>query len=81
MLRLVRDIDWADPATGIPCFLIIVGIPLTFSISAGIGLGIVGYVAVQVVHGRARQVPALMWVLVPLFLAFFESSWLEKHVF
>ncbi len=81
MLRLVRDVDWTDSETAIPCFLIIVGIPLTFSISAGIGFGIVGYVAVQVVHGKARQVPVLMWILVPLFIAFFESTWLEKHVF
>lgn len=81
MLRLVRDIDWSDAATAIPCFLTIVGIPLTFSISAGIGFGIIGYVAVQVVKGRAREVPVLLWVLVPLFLAFFQSSWLEKNVF
>ncbi len=81
MLRLVRDIDWADAATAIPCFLIIIGIPLTFSISAGIGFGIVGYVAVMVVQGRAREVPLLMWLLVPLFIAFFESGWLEREVF
>jgi AGZA family xanthine/uracil permease-like MFS transporter len=81
MLRLVRDIDWGDAATAVPCFLIIVGVPLTFSISAGIGLGIIGYVAVMLVQRRAREVPILMWVLVPLFVAFFESNWLEAHVF
>ncbi len=81
MLRLVRDIDWTDAATAIPCFLTIVGIPLTFSISAGIGFGVIGYVAVMVAQRRAREVPLLMWLLVPLFIAFFESSWLEAHVF
>ena len=55
--------------------------PLTFSISAGIGFGIVGYVVVMVVQGRAREVPLLMWILVPLFIAFFESGWLEREVF
>ncbi len=81
MLRLVRDIDWTDPEAAIPCFLVIIGIPLTFSIAAGIGFGIIGYVAVMVVRGKARQVHALMWALVPLFLAFFESGWLEREIF
>ncbi|MEA2168138.1 MAG: adenine/guanine/hypoxanthine permease [Solirubrobacteraceae bacterium] len=81
MLRLVQSIDWNDPSAAIPCFLIIVGVPMTFSISAGIGFGVIGYVAVMVAQRRAREVSALMWVLVPLFIAFFESTWLEKHVF
>jgi AGZA family xanthine/uracil permease-like MFS transporter len=81
MLRLVRDIDWSDAATAIPCFLIIIGIPMTFSIAAGIGFGVIGYVAVMIVQRRAREIPVLMWILVPLFIAFFESGWLEAHVF
>ncbi|MEJ7892964.1 MAG: NCS2 family permease [Solirubrobacteraceae bacterium] len=81
MLRLVRDIDWGDPEAAVPCFLVIVGIPLTFSIAAGIGFGVIGYVAVMAVRGKARQVPVLMWLLVPLFLAFFEAGWLEREVF
>lgn len=81
MLRLVRDIDWTDPEAAVPCFLVIVGIPLTFSIAAGIGFGVIGYVAVMVVRGKARQVPVLIWLLVPLFLAFFEAGWLERNVF
>jgi adenine/guanine/hypoxanthine permease len=81
MLRLVQGIDWADPEAAIPAFLIIVGVPLTFSIAAGIGFGVIGYVVVMAARGRAREVPMLMWVLVPLFIAFFESDWLEAHVF
>jgi adenine/guanine/hypoxanthine permease len=81
MLRLVREIDWTDPAAAIPCFLIIVGIPLTFSIAAGIGFGVIGYVAVMLVRGRAREISLLVWILVPLFLAFFEAGWLEREVF
>jgi AGZA family xanthine/uracil permease-like MFS transporter len=81
MLRLVADIDWRRPEAAIPAFLVIAGVPMTFSISAGIGLGILGYVAVMVATGRARQVHPLMWALVPLFLAFFASDWLSAHVF
>ena len=81
MLRLVGDVDWSRPEAGIPAFMVIAGVPLTFSISAGIGFGVLSYVAVMVGTGRARQIHPLMWCLVPLFLAFFASNWLEANVF
>src|SRR3954470_2310023 len=81
MLRLVADIDWKRPEAAIPAFFVIAGIPMTFSISAGIGLGVLAYVAVMAGTGRYRQIHPLMWCLVPLFLAFFASDWLEANVF
>src|SRR3954454_2027311 len=69
MIRLVAGIDWAAPESALPAFLVIAGIPLTFSISAGIGLGVLGFVAVMVALGRAREIHPLMWLLVPLFVA------------
>jgi len=81
MIRLVAEIDWSRPEAGIPAFLVIAGVPLTFSISAGIGLGVLGYVATMVAIGKAGKVHPLMWALVPLFLAFFSSDWLTKNIF
>ena len=81
MLRLVALIDWEAPEAAIPAFLVIIGVPLTFSIAAGIGLGVIGYVVVMVARGRASEVHALMWGLVPLFVAFFLADWLEANVF
>ncbi|RKQ90774.1 AGZA family xanthine/uracil permease-like MFS transporter [Solirubrobacter pauli] len=81
MIRLVADVDWSRPEAAIPAFLVIAGVPLTFSIAAGIGLGVLGYVAVMASTGRARQVHPLMWALVPLFLAFFTNQWLSEHIF
>src|SRR3954452_11295705 len=81
MIRLVADIDWTRPEAGIPAFLVIAGVPLTFSLSAGIGLGILSYLALMAFTGRARAVHPLMWALMPLFLAFFCSDWLTEHVF
>src|SRR4051794_17007582 len=81
MIRLVADIDWSRPEASIPAFFVIAGVPLTFSISAGIGLGVLSYVAVMVATGRAKAIHPLMWALVPLFVAFFCSDWLTKHVF
>jgi len=81
MIRLVGGVDWSRPEDAIPSFLIIAGVPLTFSIAAGIGLGVIGYVVVMVVRGRGREVHPLMYVLVPLFLAFFAEDWLGREVF
>ncbi len=81
MIRLVADVDWNRPEAAIPAFFVIAGVPLTFSIAAGIGFGILSYVAVMVATGRAGKVHPLMWALVPLFVAFFCSSWLSEHVF
>jgi adenine/guanine/hypoxanthine permease len=81
MLRLVEGIDWSKPEDAFPAFLIIAGVPLTFSIAAGIGLGVIGYALVMLVLGRAREVHPLVWLLVPLFLAFFAEDWLSANVF
>jgi AGZA family xanthine/uracil permease-like MFS transporter len=81
MMRLVQSIDWSVPESALPAFLIVAGVPLTFSISAGIGFGIIGYVVVMAVTGRWREIHPLMWALVPLFLVFYADDWLSAHVF
>ena len=81
MMRLVPGIDWATPEIALPSFLIIAGIPLTFSIAAGIGFGVFGYVAAMIARGRWREIHPLMYALVPLFGLYFASGWLSSHVF
>ena len=81
MLHLVAAVDWSRTEDALPAFLVIAGIPLTFSIAAGIGLGVIGHVLVMGVKGRARDVHPLMWALVPLFAAFLLSDWLSREVF
>ena len=81
MLRLVPGIDWSTPESAMPAFFIIAGVPLTFSIAAGIGFGVFSYVAVMVARGRWREVHPLMYALVPLFGMYYASGWLSSHVF
>ena len=81
MIRIVADIDWSRPEDAIPAFLVIAGIPLTFSIAAGIGLGVLGFVLVMAALGRVREVHPLMWLVAALFLAYFASDWLSVNVF
>ena len=81
MMRLVAIIDWQQAEVAFPAFMLIAGVPLTFSIAAGIGFGVIAHVVVKVVNGKAREVSLLMYALVPLFVAFYASGWLENHVF
>jgi len=81
MIRIVADIDWTRPESSIPAFLTIAGIPLTFSIAAGIGFGVISYVLVMAASGRARAVHPLMWGIAPFFVAFFAADWLSANVF
>jgi AGZA family xanthine/uracil permease-like MFS transporter len=81
MIRIVPDIDWTAPESAIPAFLTIAGIPLTFSIAAGIGLGVLGYVVVMATTGKLREIHPLMWGIAPFFVAFFAADWLSANVF
>jgi AGZA family xanthine/uracil permease-like MFS transporter len=81
MIRIVADIDWVRPEDAVPAFLVIAGIPLTFSIAAGIGLGVLSYVLIMPAVGRARDVHPLMWLIALLFVGFFTADWLSANVF
>jgi AGZA family xanthine/uracil permease-like MFS transporter len=71
MIGPVAEIDWADPAIAIPAFLILIGIPLSFSIANGLGLGIVAYAVLRLATGRAARRDWLVFVLAALFAARF----------
>jgi AGZA family xanthine/uracil permease-like MFS transporter len=81
MIRLVPGIDWSKTESALPAFLIIAGIPMTFSIAAGIGFGVFGFVAVMVAQGRWREIHPLMYGLVVLFGVYYANGWLSSHVF
>lgn len=67
----VGSINWGSPELAFPAFLIIVGIPFTYSITNGIGLGFISYVLLMLARGRVREVKPLMWVAALAFVAMF----------
>jgi AGZA family xanthine/uracil permease-like MFS transporter len=71
MCRQIVRIDFADPATALPAFVLLVTIPFTWSISHGIGYGFVTYVLVQVFAGRARSIHPLMAASAAAFALYF----------
>nr|WP_314638306.1 NCS2 family permease [uncultured Olsenella sp.] len=71
MMSEAAEIEWGNILEGFPAFMIIAGIPLTYSISSGIGLGFIAYVLVAAVTGNIKKVKPLMWVAAAAFLVYF----------
>ncbi|HIT45351.1 MAG TPA: NCS2 family permease [Candidatus Aphodovivens excrementavium] len=71
MLTDVAEIDWKSIEHALPAFFIIVGIPMTYSITNGIGLGFISYCMIMLVQGRAREIRPLMWVAAAAFVVMF----------
>lgn len=74
MLQAVARIAWDDIRVAVPAFLAIAGMPLTFSIANGISLGIVSWVVIHAITGRAREVPWLLYLIAALLVA--RYAWL-----
>ena len=72
----VTKVRWPDASEAIPAFLIILGIPLTFSIADGIALGLIAYPAVKLFGGKPREAHWSLYVLTLLLVAYFLArSW------
>jgi AGZA family xanthine/uracil permease-like MFS transporter len=83
MLTQARHIEWADREVAIPAFLTIALMPFTYSITAGVGAGVIAYCAIKAGRGRWREPGVLMWGLTVVFLVYFAlhpiKLWLGIH--
>jgi adenine/guanine/hypoxanthine permease len=77
MVTLVKDINFSDLEEGLPALLALILMPLTFSITVGIGAGFISYVVVKAVRGKARDVHPLMWLVAGAFLVYFAQDIIE----
>jgi AGZA family xanthine/uracil permease-like MFS transporter len=71
LMTQVRNIPWDDYAIAIPAFLTIVLMPFTYSITNGIGAGLISYVVLRSAQGRWREPHVLVWGIAVLFAAYF----------
>jgi AGZA family xanthine/uracil permease-like MFS transporter len=68
MLQSAAKMDLGDFTKAAPAFVAIMTMPLTFSISEGVALGLLVYVGLQVGLGRGRSVSPVLYILTVLFL-------------
>ena len=71
MLGGMEKLDWSDTTELVPSLIMIVMIPLTFSIANGIALGFISYVVIKAFVGEIRSVSSGAWFLFAVFVAKF----------
>ena len=80
MVSLIKDIDFSDVEEGFPALLGLILMPLTFSITVGIGAAFVAHVIIKVVRGKISEIHPLLWAVAIAFVVFFLQNWLNSYI-
>ena len=68
MMEPVKNIPFSDFSESIPAFVCLIMMPLTYSISNGILLGMITYVLMNLITGKAKKLSPVMYILAVLFI-------------
>jgi len=68
MVSAVVEIDFSELTESIPAYLCLTFMPLTYSISEGIAVGVISYVVINLFAGKAKKITPLMYILAVLFI-------------
>ena len=74
MMTSVTNIEWTDAAEAIVAFFTFIIMVLGYSISKGIGIGIITFVLVKLCTGKVKEISIVTWILAVLFVATFLVS-------
>ncbi|WP_330254346.1 NCS2 family permease [Nocardia sp. NBC_00565] len=77
MMTQARKIDWNDLEVAVPAFLTIVLMPFTYSITNGVGAGLIAYVVIKLARGKFREIHWLIGVVSLVFAGYFGISAIE----
>ena len=74
MMTSVTKVDWSDAAEAIVAFMTFITMLLGYSISKGIGMGIITYIVIQICTGKIKKISIPTWIIGIVFLATFLLS-------
>ena len=74
MMSSVTKVDWNDAAEAIVAFMTFITMLLGYSISKGIGMGIITYIVIQICTGKIKKISIPTWIIGIVFLATFLLS-------
>ncbi|MCL6640314.1 MAG: NCS2 family permease, partial [Candidatus Rokubacteria bacterium] len=77
MMAIARDIAWDDYEEAVPAFVTMLVMPFTWSITNGIGAGLVSHVAIKVLAGKARELHAMLYAAAAAFVVYFALPLIE----
>ncbi len=75
---IMREIPFGDFEEGFPALATIVAMPLTYSITNGIGAGMLTYTFIKLVRGKTQEVSPALLIVALAFLVYFVEPWLVK---
>ncbi|MCK1795354.1 NCS2 family permease [Streptomyces sp. XM4193] len=78
MAANVKDIEWDDITIAVPAFLTMISMPFTYSITNGIGIGVLAFVVLRTATGRFREIPWLLNAVAFCFLVYFLLNPIEQ---
>jgi adenine/guanine/hypoxanthine permease len=78
MCGIMREISFSDFEEGFPALATIVARPLTYSITNGIGTGMLFYAFIKIIRGKARELSPTLCIVVLAFLVYFIEPWLVQ---
>jgi AGZA family xanthine/uracil permease-like MFS transporter len=78
MVGLIKDIDFSDVEEGMPALLGLILMPLTFSITVGIGAAFVSHVIIKTVRGKITEIHPLLWAVAIAFVVYFAQNWINS---
>lgn len=79
MMAPIKQIDFTDYSEAIPAFITMLLMPLAYSISDGIMLGMISYVVLNALTGKYKKVSVMLWVLAVLFVGRYVMNILIAH--
>jgi adenine/guanine/hypoxanthine permease len=83
MMTSARKITWEEPEIYVPAFLTIALMPFTYSITNGVGAGVISYAVMMAARGRWRDVHWLLYLIAAIFVVYFAihpvETWLGVH--
>lgn len=68
MVSAILNVDFEDAAEAFPAYLCMIAMPLLYSISEGIAIGVISYVIINLCCGKAKKITPLMYVLAVIFV-------------
>jgi AGZA family xanthine/uracil permease-like MFS transporter len=77
MFTIAREIEWGEMDDLFPAMATMIVMPLTYSITNGIAAGFVTYTFLKVLHGKAREIHPLMWVVSAAFVLYFAADYIQ----
>lgn len=80
MMGQIRHVDFTDFEIAVPAFLTIVLMPFTYSITDGVGAGLIAYTVIKVARGRWREPGWFIWGVTAIFVIFFGIDGIQHSL-